>query len=271
MKKIVKTRAEAPEINRQHNKIASACTLTTLLETMPHIVLILNHERQIVWANRCLAAQFKKGNITECIGQRPGEVFRCVNAIKSEFGCGAAKECQVCGALLAILESLNGQGADEECVFLTTENETLNLRFKACLIQVDGEDYDAVSVVDISDEKNKRMLERLFFHDIMNLAGSIQGFTDLLPELIEENTPTMPETLLVLANSASDLIELIKCQKTCSQRKPMSCQSMIRKSMSSNCLTLSKGFLNETTPIGIAASLCIPCKMILCFTVMNGS
>lgn len=201
------------EIKQQHNHVSSNPTLTSLLETMPHIVMILNRNRQIVWANHCLLVALHKDQIEELIGIRPGEVFQCVNAIRTEHGCGTAKECQTCGALLAILQSLDENGSEKECTILTTNNDALNLRIKAGLIEVGGEVFDCVSIVDISDEKNKRILEHLFFHDIMNLAGSIQGFANLIPDLIRDNADQLSDILPVLSQGADDLIELIKSQK----------------------------------------------------------
>lgn len=96
---------------------------------------------------------------------------------------------------------------------MTTGGESLNLRITACLIDVEGESFDAVSIVDISGEKNRRMLERVFFHDIMNVASSVQGFLDILPEQMQEDPKTVSEILHILANSAGDLIDLIKSQK----------------------------------------------------------
>ncbi len=201
------------EIKRQHDHVSSNSTLTSLLETMPHIVMILNRNRQIVWANHCLLVALHKDKMEELVGIRPGEVFQCVNAIRAEHGCGTAKECQTCGALLAILQSLDENGSEKECTILTTNNDALNLRIKAGLIEVGGEVFDCVSIVDISDEKTKRILEHLFFHDIMNLAGSIQGFANLIPDLIREKADQLSDILPVLSQGADDLIELIKSQK----------------------------------------------------------
>jgi len=210
---IVYNRSDAAEIKRQQEIACSNASLTSLMDIMPHIVLILNDTRQIVWANRCLLDTLKKESLDDFLGLRPGEVFSCVNAAQGENGCGTAKECQTCGALLAILQSLNEEQSEKECMILTTQNEALNLRIKAGLIDIGGEIFDAVSIVDISGEKNKRMLERLFFHDIMNLAGSMQGFANMLPELIRENASELADILLILSNGANDLVELIKYQK----------------------------------------------------------
>lgn len=212
-REVVSKRSDAIEIRQQREKVCSNASLTSLLDTMPHIVLILNHNRQIIWANRCLLETLKKEGMDDLLGLRPGEVFSCVNASQGENGCGTAKECQTCGALLAILESLNEKQSEKECMILTTNNDALNLRIKAGLIDIGGETFDAVSIVDISNEKNKRMLERLFFHDIMNLAGSMQGFANMLPELVRENASELADVLPYLSNGANDLVELIKYQK----------------------------------------------------------
>jgi signal transduction histidine kinase len=206
-------RSSPDELLRQHETVSAVTTLTSVLETMPHIVMILNKHRQMVWANRHLPEALNNETVSELLGLRPGEAFNCINALKAEAGCGTATDCQVCAALHALQKSLAGQRGDEECLVMTAGGDTLNLRVTACRIEVEGEDFYSVSLIDISDEKNRRMLERLFFHDIMNIAGSVQGFLDLLPEQIQEDEQTLAETLSILAISAGDLIDLIKSQK----------------------------------------------------------
>jgi signal transduction histidine kinase len=50
-----------------------------------------------------------------------------------------------------------------------------------------GEDsYFAVSFTDVSDVVKKRILERLFFHDIINTAGALQGLLELLMDEVPE-------------------------------------------------------------------------------------
>lgn len=206
-------RCDEIEIARQYQRVSANSNLTSILETMPHIILILNRCRQIVWANHRLLTILQKENLDDIIGLRPGEVFGCVNGLCAEHGCGTANECQTCGALLAILQSMVDKGCEKECTILTTNNEAIMVLVKADLIEIDGEVFNSVSIVDISGEKNKRMLERLFFHDIMNLAGSIQGFADLLPGMIQKEADQVREILPVLSQGASDLIDLIKSQK----------------------------------------------------------
>jgi K+-sensing histidine kinase KdpD len=57
------------------------------------------------------------------------------------------------------------------------------------------------------------MMERLFFHDIMNVAGAIQGLTDILIEMAPNTDKAQANLLEVISENAKDLIELLKSQK----------------------------------------------------------
>ena len=210
---IVTSRHDDSEIEHQKNVLLSNTNFVPLIDALPHNVMMLNQQMQIVWANLYFLKSFKKSTVGEIQGSRPGEVLHCINVTNSERGCGSSPQCRVCGALKSIIESFEGQENESECIILTTENEALNLLFKAKLIEIAGEFFNCVSVVDTSFEVNKRILERLFFHDVMNFAGSIQGYTDVLPTLIEEDKDSFFNALNIISDSTGDLIELIKCQK----------------------------------------------------------
>jgi c-di-AMP phosphodiesterase-like protein len=47
-------RLDDSEIQQQLKKVSANSTLVSVLEAMPHSVMILNHCRQIVWANASL-------------------------------------------------------------------------------------------------------------------------------------------------------------------------------------------------------------------------
>jgi len=40
--------------------------------------------------------------------------------------------------------------------------------------------YSAFSIMDISHEKRRRALERIFFHDILNIAGGMQTYLEFM-------------------------------------------------------------------------------------------
>ncbi len=54
-------------------------------------------------------------------------------------------------------------------------SESLDLAVSAVPVTVGGEPFTVVSMQDISDQKRRRALERIFFHDVMNTAACVQG------------------------------------------------------------------------------------------------
>ena len=70
-----------------------------------------------------------------------------------------------------------------------------------------------MSVTDISDEKRRRALERIFFHDFANSVGALSGFSQLLPEAdardrdeLEREISMLSERLVEELNAQRDLI-----------------------------------------------------------------
>jgi len=86
----------------------------------------------------------------------------------------------------------------------------MDLSVTATRITEDGRLFVVVAVKDISDEKRRRALERIFFHDLLNTAGNICSVSDLLSVVSKEE---LEEYLALLKLSAESLIEEINAQK----------------------------------------------------------
>jgi len=72
-----------------------------------------------------------------------------------------------------------------ECRILTKNGDVINafdLKVTAAPIEVEGEKFTAFYVSDISHEKRRHALERIFFHDVLNTAGALEGFSEALAE-----------------------------------------------------------------------------------------
>ena len=83
--------------------------INLFLDAIPDIFVILNEQRQIVFANKPLLEFLGLNDIKDTIGQRPGEILSCENAFKSEGGCGTTEFCKTCGSVNAIITSLSGK------------------------------------------------------------------------------------------------------------------------------------------------------------------
>lgn len=207
-------RQDAASIRNVYRKVKELPHVKAVCDTLPHIVLILNSNRQIVFANRRLI-DFAGLNMTEaCLGLKPGELFHCINADEGPEGCGTSEKCRVCGALQTIVESQhNHHGAQRELRLtarINGEAVAFDFRISAAPFSCGRQPLTMVHLVDISDEKRRRVLERIFFHDILNTAGSLLNLSQLMTTT-QGGQHEQRATLMHMASK--QLIDEIKAQR----------------------------------------------------------
>ncbi len=181
-----------------------------LLDTVPDIFLILNDKRQIVFTNKVLPELLGYRDRQAVLGLRPGEAVNCVHATAMPGGCGTSEFCKNCGAVRAILSSLRGEELIDECRILQESGQALDLRVWATPLRVDGARFSTFAIQDISHEKRRRVLERAFFHDLLNIAGGLQGFVELLRESPPDETQETRDWIYAISQH---LIAEINAQK----------------------------------------------------------
>lgn len=186
-----------------------------LVNALPYIAAVLNKERQIVYGNSALLQAMGFSRIDDIVGLRPGELLQCVNAAKNEAGCGTSENCRYCGAVNAIMACMNsGSKITSECriVAMADQKEvSYDFSVTASPFSYQGESYVVLSFHDISDEKRRRVLEKIFFHDIINTAGGIRGFLDFVSA---SDDPSEMREYLHIANKLSEnLVDEIMAQR----------------------------------------------------------
>lgn len=205
-------RANREEIERQIAIFRDNAILNEFLNKVPTVFLILNKYRQIVYMNNGALDFTGLGDITSIIGQRPGETLGCIYSKEEDGGCGTAESCTYCGAILAVLESQKGKPSVKEGrLILGSDEKAYDLRIWASPFVINNEDFTAVTLQDIQNEKWRSFLERIFFHDILNTATGLQGTIDLLIKYKERvNTDELMERI---GSITKNLIEEIQSQQ----------------------------------------------------------
>ncbi len=176
-------RSAPSEILARHEIVASQQFIRQLLDYSPDFIFILDSNRQIVFANRA-AVELTVTDLDNMLGLRPGELLGCGHA-KECNGCGTSLSCRYCGAINAILESYRQGRAIHECRALLMRDgiaQAVDFRVWASPFDLCGEKFTIFVLLSIEDEKRRRVLERLFFHDILNTATAIKGFVRLMNE-----------------------------------------------------------------------------------------
>ena len=200
-------RAEQEELSKQTKLFLANQLLVDTLNAIPDIVVALNHQRQIVFANRRTQDAVFSGGIKSAIGLRPGEALGCVHSDETEGGCGTTEFCRHCGAVKTILAGLQGKVDTQECrIMRATSLEPLDLKVTATPFAVNDESFAVIVIDDISHEKRRRSLEHIFFHDVLNTACAINAFSELLPNVNPQELKTLYSTFRELSTKLLDEI-----------------------------------------------------------------
>jgi signal transduction histidine kinase len=113
---------------------------------------------------------------------------------------------------LAILAAQRGNADVKECRIAIQDSwDALDLKISTVPFEYDGEKFTICALQDISDEKRRRALERTFFHDVLNTAGGLQGYSELL---LESDPDEVPEVAISLSKISQRLIEEIEAQRS---------------------------------------------------------
>lgn len=184
------------------------------LDNAHSMVCVVNNYRQVVFANKNFLAGMGLENISQAIGKRIGETIKCVYANNSTGGCGTGEACKYCNGVNVLLKSMEvneGYSGEFSNVNRMRGRESnFNVFIHVAPLEIKGEMFYVVSFTDNSDLIQKRMLEKTFFHDIINTAGALKGIIGLLkddvPELMKSEVEFVEKTF-------SYLIEEIQMQK----------------------------------------------------------
>ncbi len=221
------------EARAQATRLSAEPFLGQAMEALSEAVAVLNARRQIVFANPAFRhlASFSGA----LVGLKPGELFGCLHAgspgapgwaDQSPGGCGQSPECGACGASQAFLEardrgvscrraySITGRRGEREVPY--------DLEAAATPFRLGREQFVLLTLRDVSQEKHRAALERIFFHDILNTASSLKVYLSLLASQRGGPNPRVPQQpawqeparlLADLSAIADALVEEIQSQK----------------------------------------------------------
>lgn len=186
-----------------------------ILNALPYTAIILNNSREIVFANNVSISSTFNITTEEFIGKRLGEAFNCIHFINNSESCGETAKCKFCGTANVIIESqLTKKTKTQESRITRIIDDTeysFEFQVTASPFIWEDKDYTLLTMIDISDQTRKQVLERIFFHDILNKSGNLSGFFQLIKQ---KQSQEEQKVLLDIAETISnDLNEEIISQK----------------------------------------------------------
>lgn len=184
-------RASDEDLKKEILHISQNPIIDSLLNTVEGLVAVLNVHRQIIAVNETYLNAIGVKDSKTLLGLRPGESVKCIHANDMPGGCGTSEFCASCGAVIAIVSSLEtDKPTEKKCVLTITKDkktEELFLKVRACPIYIENKRFLLLFLNDISKEQSAATIERIFFHDINNLVYAIQGRAELLALDKKEN------------------------------------------------------------------------------------
>jgi len=208
-------RTTTEQILKEYELVGSQKIFTEIFGTITGIGGVIDKNRQIVYANDELLTLLGIKTLEPILGKRPGEFISCIHSDEEESGCGTSHACAYCGAVNAILESqrtgMKSMRETQVSTIIDGKHKSWDLNVISTPVSFNGEVFYILVLQDISDEKRRAALERIFFHDLLNSMGALNG---LLSILREETNPDETRELIKLSEDISrNVIDEILSQR----------------------------------------------------------
>ena len=178
-------RSSKEVVRKENESVNQLDFVCQVMDAVPCLSVILNKNRQIVYANKALVLLLGIDELDHALGLRPGELISCIHSGTMPGGCGTSEACRHCGAVNTIMKSMHTCAPETgECRVTSNAggNQLVSFEFKITCTPFDvGNDHFTImTLTDISDEKRKQLLETTFLHDLSNQTNNLQGLAYML-------------------------------------------------------------------------------------------
>jgi hypothetical protein len=208
-------RSRGDELHVELCEVASNEVLKGILRNTSGMLAILNEHRQILAINDTLLKMLGIEDPERVLGLRPGEAINCIHANDMPAGCGTSKFCASCGAAIAIVSSIDSDKPQERTCLAQVKRDgkiaDLYLRVTASPIEYRGQRFIMLFLQDISIMQKRALLERVFFHDISNIAMALLSGAEMLNVCkLDQRCEETAQDILEAANMLAHEIKLQK-------------------------------------------------------------
>lgn len=204
----------AAVLNRQIAALRGNRIVRVLLDATDMMVLLLNGERQILFASEAFCKLVGKSDDAGLVGLRLGNAWHCIHADQAPEGCGGSEACRHCTVYNTIARAVSDnetQTQEASVVYLDNSLErALNVLEHVVPAELFGVDCYIVTLIDISDTLHRKWFERLFFHDILNKLGALGNYLELMSREMPES---LIEDMRFVRDAFSHVVADIRYQK----------------------------------------------------------
>lgn len=139
----------------------------------------------------------------------PGDLLKCSNARQAPKGCGTHENCKVCRLRNMVETSMQTkQKMEADADLLIGDNTDFSVHAYSTPFEHNGKVGSVVLFVDKTDQHREFLMERVFFHDLLNLSGALNGILGCM-----EKTSDTKEMMGIVRNISSQLLSEIEAQR----------------------------------------------------------
>jgi K+-sensing histidine kinase KdpD len=179
-------RTSVEEILNEHDLVASQNFFTEIFGALADINAVVNKNRQIVYANSTFLDFLGVTSLEPVLGKRTGEAVSCVHSGEEISGCGTSSACKYCGTVNAIIESQNFKHKSVRESSMSTlidgQHKSWDFKITSTPVNLADQEFYVISIQDISNEKRLTAVEKIFFHDLLNIASGLNGLLTLIKD-----------------------------------------------------------------------------------------
>lgn len=201
-------------------RVFAASPAAAILDHLPESVVVFNTARQIIYGNERFRELLpeEESDRDDVLGRRLGEALACLGADLAAGGCGMSELCRHCGAAQSMASLAAGrESAEGECRIHQCDQQhigSLDFHMHVWAMPQAGEMFHAAVLTDVRAEKRLALMERIFYHDTLNLVSGMRGVCELLRQ---GQTGDRISEIELLAFAVDRIMEMIASQRDFSQ------------------------------------------------------
>lgn len=174
-----------PSLHQEIQEIQQHLTLFEIAESFTAPYLILNEKPQVIYLN---------------------QAANCYPYLLSEF------ETNADGVLItSVKEAItSNQPLLTEITITAPDNKIVSFQLKVTPIAINNRRYALIALHDITSVKRRQVMDRNFYHDLINLTGGLSGYLEVVKDFEPEE---VTEHLGGLKGMADEILDLTLAQR----------------------------------------------------------
>lgn len=193
-------RSNSGDIESSYHQLKNNDLIIAFQEAMPDLAMILDMNRQLVFANKNLVRYLDIEDGLMPLGERLGNLLSCIHSEEIPNGCGTTKACRFCGIVNAILECQEtGKPIVKEARVTTvseTESHSYDLKVKASPLEYAGRKYTIICINDISEKKLNQVYKNGRYNEMYDHAATLNSMVNSInKELLDAEDKSKLESV----------------------------------------------------------------------------